>query len=126
MAKQPTDKMNSLPLIELGTFCDKCEYLNKVVAARSEGKPYDLGDLRCRCSNCKTGYDGIYKADIALQYLETKRKVGNVGKKKTKHRTHGKTVLRLKSEGKTLREISSATDLAVNTVRNILKEAHND
>ena len=125
MGHKPTPKMISTPQQSVQEHCMKCDKLLNSVNDILDGKEVDLGSLRNACRCCKTGSTGIFKGDIALGLMteiERTRRKRPVGKKKTRYKTHGKMVRQLREEGKSLREIARISCLAVNTIRDILKE----
>ena len=138
MPHLPTPKMISLPLIPVDEHCGKCKHLQRVI----DGK-IKLSTFRNKCRCCKTGECGIFKGDAIYQYakkcqelqealdklqkaeeeIELFKQNRNIGKKKTRYKTHGATVCNLRAEGKTLQQIADITGLAINTIRGILKES---
>jgi hypothetical protein len=78
-----------------------------------------------RCQDVRFAFDAIYAAVKASENAEKYanfRKNANVGKKATRHKTHGHAVHALRREGRTLREIADVLDISIGTVRGILKE----
>lgn len=118
-----------------------------------KGKRYNLATMRNACRCCKNDNGGIFKYDAIKQYallvreyakkckeledalealskaeeeIELFKQNRNIGKKKTRFKTHGQTVMNLRNDGKTLKEINSITGLAINTIRDIIKESEDN
>jgi hypothetical protein len=87
------------------------------------GDTFDRAELRQRCAECRH-----YKADkIMLLCTHIQRgNLLNINKDRPTRgsvveKRYGKAVLALRKEGKSLRDISSMLDIAVNSVQKILK-----
>ena len=121
MAHKPSIKMITTPHIVVQEHCINCPHMNTALTQ----DPVDWGTIRNACRCCKTGSSGIYKADAIYDFLKLYHKVNKnltPGRKPTRHKTHGTTVRTLRSMGYSLQAISMTTGLAINTIRNILKE----
>ena len=77
-----------------------------------------LPTRRVECETCRK----IFKADL-LVLQERHRLHLTPGRKPTRYKTHGQTVRNLRSMGYSLQDIRNTTGLAINTIRNILKES---
>ena len=104
--KTPSDQMLSEPLQDPIKICEGCP-----------NRSLPLPTRRVECETCRK----IFKADL-LVLQERHRLHLTPGRKPTRHKTHGQTVKNLRAEGRTLHDISKITGLAINTIRNILKE----
>jgi len=103
--KTPSDQMLSEPLDPI-KICEGCP-----------NRSLPLPTRRVECETCRK----IFKADL-LVLQERHRLHLTPGRKPTRYKTHGQTVKTLRAEGRTLHDISKITGLAINTIRNILKE----
>jgi len=104
--KTPSDQMLSEPLQDPIKICEGCP-----------NRSLPLPTRRVECETCRK----IFKADL-LVLQERHRLHLTPGRKPTRHKTHGQTVRNLRSMGYTLHDIRRTTGLAIDTIRNILKE----
>jgi len=101
--KTPSDQ----PLQDPIKICEGCP-----------NRSLPLPTRRVECETCRK----IFKADL-LVLQEQHRLRLTPGRKPTRYKTHGQTVRNLRSMGYSLQDIRRTTGLAINTIRNILKES---
>ena len=107
--KTPSDQMLSEPLQDPIKICEGCP-----------NRSLPLPTRRVECETCRK----IFKADLlVLQEQHRLRPTLTPGRKPTRYKTHGQTVRTLRSMGYSLQDIRHTTGLAINTIRNILKES---
>jgi lambda repressor-like predicted transcriptional regulator len=105
--KTPSDQMLSEPLQDPIKICEGCP-----------NRSLPLPTRRVECETCRK----VFKADL-LVLQERHRLHLTPGRKPTRYKTHGQTVRTLRSMGYSLQDIRHTTGLAINTIRNILKES---
>ena len=111
-------------------YCARCTNMKDILEKRRQGIPVDddeLTKVRRHCAKCKSGKNGIYKADAILTALELHEEVNklktkrNVGKKPVREKQYGAAIRNLRAEGKTIREIASILKISKTTVQKIIK-----
>lgn len=119
-------RMYETPLQDVNVYCEKCKLLKATYEKMIEDKitKEDLGDLRKKCTKCKTSKDGIYKADAILGAYNPKKNKLPVGKGKSSLITkkNKEAILEQIKQGISYREISRRTGYSIATISRIKNE----
>lgn len=114
--------MSELQSAEIKKRCSACNVPSDYLSGNIL-----LEQARKKCSCCHFGDLRLYKFDILMCFLElqNKNRKYQIGKRETYSKRYGASILKLKSEGKTIRQIADILNISPTSVTKVIKLLNN-